>query len=137
MIYHLSWEEMGAGSEYPLLWSLPISVFLSSDVPRAELWKLWGCPHAGCDLFGVPGYINDLVLSLHRDDSAQGTSCSWDLKWHSQLCQGRTAVQVLLHLPRASCRKLKRRQGEGIYILHLLAFIFWLLVVAILSLNLF
>lgn len=70
MIYHLSWEEMGAGSEYPLLWSLPVSVFLSSDVPRAELWKLWGCPHAGCDLFGVPGYINDLVLSLHRDDSA-------------------------------------------------------------------
>lgn len=62
----------------------------------------------------------------------------WDLKWHSQLCQGRMAAQVLLRLPRVLLATSSREGREREFtILHLLAFIFWLLVVAILSLNLF
>lgn len=82
--------------------------------------------------------MSDLVLSLHRDGSAQGTSCSLGFEMAESALPGQNSSTNASPsaLGAAHC-KLKRRQGEGIHILHLLAFIFCLLVVAILSLNLF
>lgn len=81
---------------------------------------------------------DDLVLSLHGDSSARGTSCSLGFEMVQSALPGQNgSTSASLSVSHAAHHKLKRRQGEGIHILHLLAFTFWLLVVTILSLNLF
>lgn len=82
--------------------------------------------------------MTDLVLSLRGDGSGRGTSCSLGFEMAQSALPGQNdSTSASLSASHAAHHKLKRRQGEGIHILHLLAFIFWLLVVAILSLNLF
>lgn len=81
----------------------------------------------------VLGHMTDLVLSLHGDGSAWGTSCSLEFEVAQSALPGQNSQSAT----GAARHKLKRRQGEGNCVLHLLAFIFWLLLVAILSLNFF
>lgn len=128
-------SELGQNSECPLLWSLPQFITVSSAVMLDELR---GCPCAGCDLCWVPGHMTDLVLSLRRDSSARGTSCCLESEMaQSALPEKSSSTSASPSASGAACHKLKRRQGEGILILHLLVFIFWLLVVAVFSFNLF
>lgn len=81
--------------------------------------------------------MSDLVLSLHGNDSAQGTSCSLGFEMAQSALPGEnSSTSASPSALGAACCKLKKRKGGGIHTLHLLAFIFWLLVVTILSLNL-